>query len=150
MRLDYNGIVNRRRSVHRRWCVNHRFHIGHLWLLHMHHFRCRVLNGGRVDQRFLIEYLGDGRLVLLEEDLRHHVMVHGALVRGRVLQRFLVDRRVRQRRILIDGHHGLDVLYGRMLHRVIVYRRRRRFHVRDGRFRHNGIGVRLLNILQMS
>lgn len=151
MRLDYNGIVNRRRGVYRWWCVNHRIHIGYLRRLHMHHFRCCVLNGGRVYQWFLIEYRGDRLLVLLKEDLRHRVVIYGTLVRGRVVQRLLIDRRVGQHRTLIDGCHGLDVLQRLMPRRVIVYCGRRRLHVRDGRFRHHSgrIGVLLLNILQV-
>lgn len=145
MRLDYNGIVNRWRSVHMRWWVNHRFHVGHLWCLHVHHFRRRVLNGRCVDQWFLVERdLGEGCFVLLKEDLRHLVMIHVVLVHGRVVQRLLVDRRVRKHGTLVDG---LDVLQWLMLHRVIIYLRCRRLHVRNGWLRQYWIGVRLLDVL---
>lgn len=147
MGLNYNGTVNEWRSVHGRR-VYHGFHVGHLWRLYLHHLRGCIVNRC-VNQRLLVDDRCDGRLVLLKEDLRHHVVVHWPLIHGCVVKRLLIDWRVWQHGFLVDGHHGLDVL-DRLMQRLIVHRGRHRLHIRDSRFRYHGAIGGLLDILEVS
>jgi len=131
MRLDYNGVM-KRWDVDGWWGRSQcRFHIGHLRWLHLNDLRRRILNRS---MQLLIDRRHLRCLVVLQEDPRHRVIaIHRLLIHRSVVERFLVDRRVRQHRLLVDWRRRLHVL-----DRLMIVDRR--FHVRHARFcQHSGI-----------